>query len=241
MMHIESVRPLVRYVDESQAVVDAAIVTRRDQGAGNATLLVSISGEGGFHDECTVGVADTTDDAAARTCVRLDLVQPERWWPACMGMQPLYELSVKLMVGEICVDEKVVTLGLTSIRAGVAELLVNGQVCAIEHVVTVDRINERQLLPAAGNSLLVVRDHYGPDVLYQAADRAGILLIQCVPIHVEATPEVDVALEVDRLAAHPSLAGWFVGHLGRVADMVADHIAKVDPTRTIFRTMPIVA
>lgn len=233
MMQIESVRPLVRYVDESQAVVDTTVVTRCDQMANNARLLVSIGGEGGFHDECE---AKITGDAVR---VRMDLVQPERWWPACMGEQPLYELAVKLIVGGVCVDEKVVTLGLTSIRTGGADLLVNGHICEIEHVVMVDNVNERQLLPASGNSLLIVRDHYGPDVLYQAADRAGILLIQCVPIHVEATPEVDVAAEVDRLAAHPSLAGWFVGHLGRVADAVAEHIAKVDPTRSIFRALPV--
>jgi len=243
MMRIESVRPLVRYVDESQAVVDATVTMRLDHDRAAAQLLVTIRGEGGFHDECLVKPGAMSD----RVLVRMDLVQPERWWPASMGAQPLYELNVQLLASDLCVDEKTVTFGLTSIRAGVAasaepcrgELLVNGQVCDIQHVVTVDRINERQLLPATGDSLLVVRDHYGPDVLYQAADRVGILLVQCVPIHVEATPEADVAAEVDRLAAHPSLAGWFVGHLGRVTDMVAEHIARVDPTRAIFRRMPV--
>src|SRR5690606_21495749 len=101
-----------------------------------------------------------------------------------------------------------------------AALIVNGELCAIESVVSVDRSDESRMLPAAGNSLLVVRDHYGTDLLYDAADRAGILMVQCVPIHPQGAPEQDVAVEVSRLASHPSLAGWYVGHLGELTERI---------------------
>lgn len=235
MTVMESVHPLVRYVDESQAVVDVVVAAPAAQPT-DATLRVRITGEDGFEDESHVAWPAGAD----RAQVRLDLVHPDRWWPACMGEQPLYELTAQLLVGDLCIDERTTTLGLTSVRAGEpsGSLLVNGQVCDIRSVVMVDRIDERQLLPATGDSLLLVRDHYGPDVLYQAADRAGILLIQCVPIHVEATPEVELATQISRLVGHPSLAGWFVGHLGHIADAVATHIAAADPTRAIFRVLP---
>src|SRR5690606_19083748 len=79
-------------------------------------------------------------------------------------------------------DRQTVTFGMTSVRQDAATLLVNGQSCRIGSVVTVDRVQEKQLLPAAGDSLLLVRDHYGTEQLYDAADRAGILLVQCVPL-----------------------------------------------------------
>jgi len=241
---IESVRSVVRYVDESQAIIDALVAVKRPDGDDDvvdASLLVEITSSNGFYDECCIGLPRQ----AGQTKVRLDLVHPDRWWPACMGEQPLYELTVRLVAADQCIDTQTITLGLTSIRPDITmpgdeqpHLLVNGQVCGIHSIVTVDRINEQQLLPATGDSLLLVRDHYGPDLLYQAADRAGILMIQCIPVHAEAVPEMDVEAEVDRLASHPSLAGWFVGHMGQLSDVLAQYIAKVDPAHTIFRELP---
>ena len=101
------------------------------------------------------------------------------------------------------------------------------------------RIDERHLLPATGDSLMLVRDHYGTDLLYQAADRAGILTLQCVPIHPLGEPERDVDDQIDRLAAHPSLAGYYVGHLGQLSDELARRIRALDPTRTVFRELPV--
>ena len=65
-----------------------------------------------------------------------------------------------------------------------------------------------------------------------------MLLIQSVPISAEGRPGVEVAEEVDRLASHPSLAGWFVGHLGDVRDAVTERIKALDPTHTIFDRFP---
>jgi hypothetical protein len=116
--------------------------------------------------------------------------------------------------------------------------LVNGQPCALHSVVTVDRVDENQFLPATGDSLLLVTDHYGPELLYQAADQAGILLMQCVPLDPQAEPERMVREQIDRLTPHPSLAGYFVGHLGRLSDQLAKRLKQLDPTRPIFRQVP---
>lgn len=243
-----SVRPLVRYVDQDQAVIDTHLVTAPVWPAGDqasdpvVTVLQEINGSDGFHDESVTRLSLTNGAGS----VRLDMVHPDRWWPAGMGEQPLYELTVSLIVDEQIVDKRKVTMGLTSVRrsctvadgAGPA-LLVNGQVYNIQTVIVVDRVDENHLLPVTGDSVVLVRDHYGPDVLYHAADRAGILLVQCVPIHPQATPEADVAAQIDRLVLHPSLAGWFVGHLGRISDDVARQIKALDPTHTVFRKIPV--
>ena len=239
-------------MDKDQAVLDTHIVTTPILPNGNCRedpvvdVLLEITGSDGFYDESQsrLELKDGMGD------IRFDVVCPQRWWPAGMGEQHLYELAVSLMLNDDLVDWKRFTLGFTSVRPETKSqsgnghgqetiLLVNGEVCEIQSVVIVDQINEKQLLPATGDSLMLVRDHYGPDVLYQAADRAGILMVQCVPIHPDGTPEVDVEAQIDRLASHPSLAGWYVGHLGRISDHLASRIRKLDPTHAVFRDFEI--
>lgn len=246
-IEIKSVRPLVRYVDQDQAVIETHLAIRRTDSfdatgcadAPDVHVLVDILGHDGFHDE---GHLPLKLSGGAGS-VRFELVHPHRWWPAGMGEQPLYQLTVSLFVNDRMTHQRALTLGLTSVRPEAADrelphLLVNGQRCDIQTILMMDRLDEQQFLPATGDSLVLVRDHYGPELLYEAADRAGILLVQSVPIHPAATPELDVADHVDRLAAHPSLAGYFVGHLGRLSDLVANRLRQLDPTRAVFRTFP---
>ena len=240
-----SVRPMVRYVDQEQAVIEVQVsvpTTWPDPPAvpkRRVDLFIEMHGSDGFVDEQRMPVRLREQ----RGFVRFEMVQPQRWWPAGMGEQMLYELSVTLLDGEVMLDRHCTMLGLRSVRGGEAgsgdaSLIVNGELCDIRSVVAVDLTDECKMLPVAGDSLLVVRDHYGTDVLYDAADRAGILMVQCVPIHPQGTPEHDVAGQIARLAGHPSLAGWYVGHLGAMIDEVAAYIRGLDPTHSIFRNMP---
>jgi beta-galactosidase/beta-glucuronidase len=244
---LSSVRPLVRFVDNEQAVVEAccklapASARTLEELNEPATLWVQVAGSDGFFDEASTTLAPG-QRAAQQT---LEIVEPERWWPAGMGEQPLYRLTVALAVRGAVHDEKSADFGLTSVRpldqqppATEPQWLVNGQPCRLHSVVTVDRVDENQLLPATGDSLLVVTDHYGPELLYQAADQAGILLVQCVPIDPDAEPERSVREQIDRLTTHPSLAGYVVGHLGRLSDQLARRLGELDPTRTVFRQVP---
>ncbi len=249
-VRLSGVRPLVRYVDAEQAVVDTFLFATpslpdfdSDTPATPAiNVYLEVTGSDGFHDEGEARVRLV----GGRASMRFDIVHPQRWWPAGMGDQPLYSLTARVLNRDD-VAEQTVTFGLASVRhdrptddpASELALLIHGKVCRIRSVLAVDRVNEHALLPAGGETLLLVRDHYGPDVLYDAADRAGILLVQCVPISADGTPEVDVEAQVNRLATHPSLAGWFVGHLGRLSDEVANRIRHLDPGRTVFRDFPV--
>lgn len=252
-VRLRSIRPLVRYVDGDQAVVDVHFTLYPilmsdgtpppDRPA--VEVLVEIDSDEGFHDE---GGCKTWLDEAYRGSVRFEIVAPSRWWPSGLGEQALYRVSVSVGLPRGAADRKTVTLGMSSIREDTLTntynleqtLLVNGQVLAIEHLIHVDKISENRLLPATGGSLLMVRDHFGTDTLYDAADRAGILLLQCVPI-----PTDDRAFHrwveshVDRIAPHPSLAGWFVGHLGEMRDDVAERIKALDPSHAVFRELPL--
>jgi beta-galactosidase/beta-glucuronidase len=246
-LKLSSVSPLVRYVDEEQAVIDTHFHTtgsipQATAGfTGDADVHITIEGMDGFFDEGHTHTPVRNGEGS----VRFDVICPQRWWPAGMGEQPLYTLTLHLMHNDSIVDQRTVTLGLTSIRQTIEgdtqdtpEFLVNGQQCNIQSVVMVDRVDENTLLPATGDSLLMIRDHYGAELLYEAADRAGVLLVQSVPISAQGKPSDEVAQQIDRLAAHPCLAGWFVGHLGDVRDKVTQRIKALDPTHTIFERFP---
>ncbi|MEM1444479.1 MAG: hypothetical protein AAGF84_00335 [Planctomycetota bacterium] len=248
---LQSIRPLVRYVDQDLAVVDthfrirpALVNADADRDPNPAvTVHVEIHGDQGFFDE---------GDTAMRVrdgggSVRFELHAPERWWPAGMGDQSLYTVKLSLLSGEGSVlDEQEVTFGLSSVRRDRAlgkelppVLLVNGRICSVRDVLIVDSADAATLLPATGESLLLVRDHYGDQTLYDAADRAGILLVQSVPIDEDGTPSVAVREQLDRLASHPCLAGYFVGHLGPLLERVEHALRELDPTRAIFRKFPL--
>ena len=254
---LASVRPLVRYVDEDLAVVDAhftatpaLLESARDALADHAdprpavTVHVEITNDAGFFDE---GDTPLRLDEDRHGSVRFEIHAPHRWWPAGMGDQSLYTLTLTLFAnGDIPLDTQHVTFGLSSVRRDHAlgqdlppNLLVHGRICDIQDVLVIDRVDEKSLLPATGESLLLVRDHYGPDALYRAADHAGILLVQCVPVDETGRPTRALTDQLDRLAPHPSLAGYYVGHLGDLAERVVNHLKQLDPTRAAFRKFPL--
>ncbi|MEM8781748.1 MAG: hypothetical protein AAGE65_02735 [Planctomycetota bacterium] len=250
-LSLASIRPLVRYVDQDLAVVDthfrlrpSLLGTGRDRDPNPAvTVHVEIQGDRGFFDE---------GDTAMRVrdgggSVRFELHAPERWWPAGMGDQSLYTVKLALLASDHqLLDEQEVTFGLNSVRRDRAlgqelppVLLVNGRICEVRDVLIVDHADAAALLPATGESLLLVRDHYGDQTLYDAADRAGILLVQSVPIDRDGTPSLAVRNQLDRLASHPCLAGYFVGHLGPLSERVEHALRELDPTRAVFRRFPL--
>jgi len=246
---LHSVRPLVRYVDDEQAIIEAHFSTlptltgdAPQPPCRSVDVFLEVDADDGFHDEGHTRLQLHDHHGS----VRFEIIRPDRWWPAGMGRQALYRLSITVVDPGYGHDEKQVVFGLTSVRRDRVlgddfepSLLVNGQICDIDSVVVIDRINENKLLPIHGDSLLLVRDHFGPELLYDAADRAGILMIQCVPIDPDAQVESAVVEQVARLSSHPSLAGYFVGHLGALSDRVAETLSQVDPTRPVFRRFPL--
>lgn len=243
-----SVRPLVRYVDDEQAVVEVHFLLqpklstgRRAAFPGHVDVRLSITHEDGFNDEERFLVPIQRGSGM----VRMKLVRPRLWWPVGMGEQSLYQVELQLLKRHQPAAVWSGSIGLTSVRPGLGFsdpepscLLINGQDCRIRKLMPIDAPDEQSFLPISGQSLLVIRGHYGPDVLFEAADRAGILLLQCVPLSEVGDFDREVPPQVERLATHPSLAGWYVGHLGDTGRRVAEQIRTIDPTHSVFMRLP---
>ena len=253
-----TVRPLVRYVDSNQAVVDIHVTVHAcdaDSPLANASgypidIHIQMTGPDGYVFEHRAEL-ETHDGTGM---IRFEMGQPKRWWPASMGDQPLYDLGIAILIGDDIAHRWHNSFGLTSVRPANDALpakdtqnetakntpvfLVNGQECSICSVVPVHPADERHVLPVGDHSLLVVRDHYGPDLLYHAADRAGTLLIQSIPEMSDLDSDDTVLPQIDRLAGHPSLAGWLVTQTETLGDRLADRIHELDPTRSVFRNLP---
>jgi beta-mannosidase len=283
------IRPLVRYVDEAQAVIEvhvrlgplpeggveparpkAARASARtsELNLANITAMIEMrapvpGGRTGFE------YRRHLDLSSGQGMVRFVMPDPDRWWPAGMGEQWLYDLAITLLDGDTVLEQSVTTIGLTSVRSpaprlvplaacppvpeppkanvppnAATMLLINGQPCRIQSVTDIDARDERRLLPVSSDSLLVIHGHLAPDRLLDAADRAGVLMIQSLPSvpaldPANDAPDVqDTLARIERLTAHPCLAGWFVGHAGLMSERLIQRVHDLDPSRNIFRVLP---
>ena len=151
---------------------------------------------------------------------------PKLWWPWELGEQPLYRVAVSVEVdGSISgIWER--TIGLREIKLSNFVLSVNGQrlfarganlwpttalaADASPELIRGDVARAKDL----GLNLLRVESHVARPELYEAADRAGVLLWQDLPLRGEAKRSVQsTAVEaahrlVDKLGGHPSVAIW---------------------------------
>ena len=234
---LRSARPLVRYVDEQQAVIDTLFTVADNSGSNDtpAEVHVRLTGPSGN----VITFQTSVDLSDGKGMVRFELGDPCRWWPAGMGDQQLYEFCITLLVGDETAGTWSTTLGMTSVRTKRLDnqmcLLVNGHEYEINDVIPIERHDENSVLPVTRDTLLLIRNHFAPDVLYEAADQAGILLIQSVPLSHTTQEQINVSREVDRLAGHPCLAGWLVNSTDRIGDRIAQRILNRDPTRSVFR------
>jgi len=247
LAHFSAFRPLVRYVDDQQAVLEfhlkidwpAALHTAPEDGLAVELLARDIQGQ---HTRLMQKLSGVQGEGT----VRFSIPDPMLWWPAGMGDQPLYDITLRLMVHDEPADIQTTTMGLSSVRAidDVAgpSLLVHGRPCSIQQVVQIEPPDEKNILPAGAGSLMIVRHHYGSEALYEAADRAGILLIQAIPDPQAACDDSQSQLtmqeEVGRLTAHPSLAGWLIESADSLAQKLTTQLSRLDPTRAIFHNLP---
>jgi beta-mannosidase len=156
---------------------------------------------------------------------------PELWWPHALGDQPLYDIAIEVYGDDDDLalppsDLRRVRTGLRSVRLDRWILSVNGEQLFLKGTnlaptrqdlaaVTSDEIHaDVAAAKDLGLDLLRVHSHIARPELYEAADQAGMLVWQDLPLQWSYARSVrQQALRqareaVDLLAHHPSIAVW---------------------------------
>lgn len=162
---------------------------------------------------------------------RVAIDEPELWWPHSLGEQPLYDVSVEVHAGDApgaLSDSRSITTGLRQVRVRNFIATVNGERLflkganygpakrALAEVSAADVERDLALARNAGLDLLRVHAHVSRAELYEAADRAGMLLWQDMPLQwgygqVRRQAVAQSRRAVELLGHHPSIAVW-CGH-----------------------------
>ncbi len=200
-------------------VIDAA-------SAGDLRIDTSVTGNDGV---AVAGGSDLHTVAAGENRIEWTtrVMKPRLWWPHSVGEQPLYEVGVAIRGEDAEVsDRRHWRTGLRSISVDNLQFKVNGQKLFAKGVSigpqdrflgSIDAATIAQDVQAAaeaGLDLIRVHGHIGRPELYSAADEAGMLLWQDLPLvgvhstRARKAARVVARSAVDQLGSHPSVAVW---------------------------------
>lgn len=180
------------------------------------------------------------------------IADPALWWPHALGDAVLHDASVAVLVegDETPSDRRTFRIGLRQVRMDHWIVSVNGERLflkganqgptrmAIAEATRDDCVRDVGLARAAGLDFLRVHAHIARPELYDAADEAGLLLWQDMPlqwgyargIRKQAVRQARAA--VDLLGHHPSIFLW-CGHNEPLAIDATD----VEPTAGLAARM----
>lgn len=176
------------------------------------------------------------------------ITDPELWWPWELGNQPLYRVTVSIEIDGVISGMWDRTVGLRSIEMKQWVLTINGErlfargtdlwpTDALPATSSPDRLQaDIELAKDLGLNLVRLESHVARPELYEAADRAGMLIWQDLPMRGEVkrtvqSTAVDAAHRlVDELGGHPSIAIW-CAHYDPTGTTTGRRPATALPTR----------
>jgi len=213
--------------DHGRLQVDLTVDTDRagDETLPAARIEVTCTGPDGT----VLAVAEREVTLAAgdnHLVVPLDVAQPPRWWPWRLGDQPTCRVDVLVLVDGEPSDRRTLTTAFRDVRVDRWTFSVNGErlyVMGGNHgptradlaAATADEVARDVVLAREANlDLLRVRAHVARPELYAAADAAGMLLWQDLPLQwayahgIRRQAVRQARAIVDLLGHHPSVALW---------------------------------
>ncbi len=162
---------------------------------------------------------------------KVEVDNPQLWWPHALGDANLAEVTVEVFVpdSDRPSDARTVTTGLRAVSMRDFRWTINGErlyVKAVNHGPTTERLADAtpdqvardiEMAKIANLDMVRVHAHVARPELYDAADRMGMLLWQDLPLQwgyarglrKQATRQARAAVDV--LGHHPSIALW-CGH-----------------------------
>ncbi len=243
-VRISRLRVLCREADATRAIV--AIVADLDSDDARTVAVRTTVGE----------LADSTVEHPLAVGVnrvewQVRVDNPALWWPHALGEQPLHEVAIEVAVGEEVSHRREVRMGFRSVTMRNWVMSVNGERLFLKganHGPTRMALGEASpdevardvhLAVDAGLDLFRVHAHVARPELYDAADEAGLLLWQEMPLQWGYARSVrkqairQARKAVDLLGHHPSIALW-CGHNVPVAVDV-EPSATMEPRKFALR------
>ncbi len=213
-----------------------ALCTQADARRATVTLRAELDSEIARHVTLRTTLAGV-DDVAERPLAAgsnfviwtVTVPDPELWWPHALGDQPCQDLMVEVVVDGAPSHQITRRIGLRSLSWKQWTLRVNGERLFLKGTnlgptrmalgeATVEEITrDVELAKDAGLDLLRVHGHISRPELYEAADQAGMLIWQDLPLHrghargIRHQAGRQAIAAVDQLGHHPSIALW-CGH-----------------------------
>ena len=194
------------------------------------------------------------DLASGATVLEWDLsiADPALWRPWQLGGQPLYRVTVSVEIAGSISGIWERTVGLREVRMKNYVLSINGErlfakgadlwpTTALPAVASAEQIaGDVARAKDLGLNLLRVESHVARPELYEAADRAGMLLWQDLPMRGEVkrsiqSNAVNAAHRlVDKLGAHPSIVVWCAHYDPTGASTGRQPLTVIPSRRSLF-------
>jgi beta-mannosidase len=231
-VRIGSLKVLCREANEERAVLELeAVMDRPEPGPVTVETTVAPEDPGAGPAEPAARHTQEQNLSAGDNTVkwRVTIDRPRLWWPRALGDQPLYRVHVTVSDGDNGVsDRRSVLTGLRQIRLRNFIATVNGERLFLKGANLgparrdlaaagpEDLKRDITLALDAGLDLLRVHAHISRPELYEAADRAGLLLWQDLPLqwgygNIRRQAMRQARQAVNMLGHHPSIAVW-CGH-----------------------------
>ncbi len=156
----------------------------------------------------------------------VDIDEPQRWWPRALGRQPLYDVTIEVLVDGEVSHRRTRRTGLRTVSLNNFIFTINGERLFLKGAVhgpayrdlaaasAADLEADVALATDAGLDFLRLHAHVTRREFYEAADRAGLLLWQDLPLtggyarSVRKQAVHQAGRAVDTLAHHPSVFAW---------------------------------
>ena len=230
----------VRIIESGPVRIDRLRLLCRDADDSRAHLLIrlALDSDRGRQVVITTTVDGVEADRETRTLAQganrvgwgLDIPAPDLWWPRGLGAQPLVDIGVHITVDGVSSDEATRRTGLRRVAWDGSICSVNGERIFLKgaNVLPVDagdpdlddtEVAERAtgLVSTAvdlGLEALRVHTHVAHHALYEAADQAGLLILQDVALpdtslrHARGAVNTRARDLIDALGHHPSILCW---------------------------------
>ena len=151
---------------------------------------------------------------------------PSLWWPHSLGDQPLYDVTVSVLIDDSVSDSKLLRTGLRNFELRNWIASVNGERLFLKGtnfgplksdlaaISPDDYFRDLSLAKKSGLDLVRVHGHVAHPDLYKIADRLGLLIFQDFPLQrgysrtIRSEAIKQSARLVQQLGHHPSIVLW---------------------------------